>query len=68
MDAVEAPTTRYAWNGDVALAYQVAGEGSTDLVYMQGWISNVDLNRENPRSRYPRSWPATPPARGTAIR
>jgi class 3 adenylate cyclase/pimeloyl-ACP methyl ester carboxylesterase len=48
MDAVEAPTTRYAWNGDVALAYQVLGEGPTDLVYMQGWISNVDLNWENP--------------------
>jgi class 3 adenylate cyclase/pimeloyl-ACP methyl ester carboxylesterase len=48
MDAVEAPTTRYAWNGDVALAYQVAGAGPTDLVYMQGWISNVDLNWENP--------------------
>ncbi len=48
MDGVETPTTRYAWNGDVALAYQVASEGPTDLVYMQGWISNVDLNWENP--------------------
>jgi class 3 adenylate cyclase len=44
---VELPQTRYAWNGDVGLAYQVLGEGSIDLVYLQGWISNVDLNWES---------------------
>jgi class 3 adenylate cyclase len=46
---VENPDTRYAWNGDIALAYQVLGDGPIDLVYLQGWISNVELNWENPR-------------------
>jgi class 3 adenylate cyclase len=45
---VQVPETRYAWNGDVALAYQIVGDGPVDLVYLQGWISNVDLNWENP--------------------
>ena len=40
--------TRYAWNGDVALAYQVVGEGPIDVVYLQGWCSNVDLNWGSP--------------------
>jgi class 3 adenylate cyclase/pimeloyl-ACP methyl ester carboxylesterase len=38
------PETRYAWNGDVALAFQVFGAGPVDLVYMQGYVSHVDLN------------------------
>jgi class 3 adenylate cyclase len=45
---VERPDTRYAWNGDIALAYQVLGDGPPDLVYLQGWISNVELNWESP--------------------
>jgi len=45
---VERPDTRYAWTGDIALAYQVLGDGPTDLVYLQGWISNVELNWESP--------------------
>ncbi len=42
------PETRYAWNGDVALAYQVFGAGPVDLVYMQGYTSHIDLNWESP--------------------
>jgi class 3 adenylate cyclase/pimeloyl-ACP methyl ester carboxylesterase len=42
------PETRYAWNGDVALAYQVFGAGPVDLVYVQGYTSHVDLNWESP--------------------
>ncbi len=42
------PETKYAWNGEVALAYQVFGDGPVDLVYMQGWTSHVDLNWESP--------------------
>lgn len=42
------PVTRFAWNGDVSLAYQVFGNGSTDLVYLQGYCSNVDVNWESP--------------------
>jgi class 3 adenylate cyclase len=45
---VDHPETRYAWNGDVALAYQVVGEGRVDLLYLQGWTSNVDLNWDSP--------------------
>jgi class 3 adenylate cyclase len=46
MDAI--PETRYAWNGDVALAYQLFGEGSVDLVYLQGYCSHLDLQWESP--------------------
>jgi len=42
------PETKYAWNGDVALAYQVFGAGPVDLVYVQGYTSHVDLNWESP--------------------
>ena len=42
------PETRFAWNGDVSLAYQVHGSGRTDLVYLQGYCSNVDVNWESP--------------------
>jgi pimeloyl-ACP methyl ester carboxylesterase len=42
------PETRYAKSGDVNLAYQVVGEGPLDLVYVPGWISNVELMWEEP--------------------
>lgn len=44
---MQVPETRYAWNGDVALAYQVLGDGPTDLVYLQGWSSHLDLGWES---------------------
>jgi pimeloyl-ACP methyl ester carboxylesterase len=46
---VDVPETRSAWNGDVALAYQVIGEGPVDLVYYEGLESHVDLNWGSPR-------------------
>jgi len=46
---VERPETRYAWNGDVALAFQVVGAGLVDLVYLEGYASHVDMNWESPR-------------------
>jgi class 3 adenylate cyclase/pimeloyl-ACP methyl ester carboxylesterase len=45
---VESPETQYAWNGRVALAYQVIGDGPVDLLYLQGRYSNVDMNWESP--------------------
>ena len=45
---MDRPETRFAWNGDSALAYQVIGEGDSDLLYLQGWISNVELNWDHP--------------------
>jgi pimeloyl-ACP methyl ester carboxylesterase len=40
--------TRYAKSGDLNIAYQVVGEGPLDLIYVPGWISNVELNWEEP--------------------
>lgn len=34
---------RYARNGVVRLAYRVFGEAETTLVWVPGWVSNVDL-------------------------
>ena len=45
----EAPPTRYAKTPDGAhIAYQVAGDGPFDLLFVPGWISHVDLWWENP--------------------
>jgi pimeloyl-ACP methyl ester carboxylesterase len=45
---VDRPETRFAWNGDVSLAYQICRNGPTDLVYLQGYCSNVDMNWDSP--------------------
>ena len=45
---MSAPETRYAKSGDVNVAYQVVGEGPFDLVYVPGWISNIELMWEEP--------------------
>ena len=42
------PETRYARSGDVNIAYQVVGEGSRDLVFVPGWVSNIELLWEEP--------------------
>ena len=43
------PETRYARSGDVSIAYHVFGSGPFDLVYVPGWISNIELMWENRR-------------------
>jgi pimeloyl-ACP methyl ester carboxylesterase len=43
-----APETRYARSGDLNIAYQVTGDGPLDLVYVPGWVSNVELMWEEP--------------------
>src|SRR5512132_3359097 len=43
------PETRYAKSGDVNIAYQVVGEGPLDLVYVPGWVSNVEEMWEEPK-------------------
>jgi len=45
---VTTPETRYARSGDVNVAYQVLGEGPLDLVYVPGWVSNIELMWEDP--------------------
>lgn len=42
------PRTQYARSGRVNIAYQVVGNGPLDLVYVPGWVSNVELNWEEP--------------------
>jgi class 3 adenylate cyclase len=40
--------TAYARSGNVHIAYQVVGQGPLDLVYVPGWVSHVELAREEP--------------------
>src|SRR5215218_1698286 len=47
------PDTHYAKSGDVRIAYQVVGSGPFDLVFVPGFISNLDLVWEEPnRARF----------------
>lgn len=36
------PTTRYARSGEATIAYQIAGEGPLDLLFLPGWISQIE--------------------------
>lgn len=45
---METPAVEFAWTGDTALAYQVIGEGSIDLFYLPGWVSNLDVQWQSP--------------------
>jgi len=37
------PETRYARSGDVNIAYQVAGDGPFDLVWVPGYVTHLEL-------------------------
>ena len=43
------PETRYASSDGVNIAYQVVGAGPFDLVYVPGWVSNIEVMWEEPR-------------------
>jgi pimeloyl-ACP methyl ester carboxylesterase len=46
---VTAPQTRYAQSsGDVQIAYQTFGEGEIDLVFVTGFVGNVEVLWEEP--------------------
>jgi class 3 adenylate cyclase len=45
------PVTRYARSGEASIAYQVVGEGPVDLVFLLGWISQVEQLWEAPSLR-----------------
>jgi class 3 adenylate cyclase/pimeloyl-ACP methyl ester carboxylesterase len=47
-DAVVAEGIRYVRNGGVAIAYQVVGDGETDLVYVPDFVSNLVYDWECP--------------------
>ncbi len=40
--------TRYANSSGINVAYQVLGEGPLDLVYVGGWVSNIEVAWEEP--------------------
>jgi class 3 adenylate cyclase len=42
------PEIRFAMSGDVHIAYQVVGDGPVDVVIIPDWISNLELQWENP--------------------
>lgn len=37
------PNTKYTKSGSINIAYQVFGDGPIDIVYIPGWVSNIDL-------------------------
>src|SRR6185312_16431107 len=43
------PRTRYALSGDAHIAYQVFGEGDLDLVFVPGFVSNIEHYWEMPQ-------------------
>ncbi|MER9144253.1 alpha/beta fold hydrolase [Mesorhizobium sp. M0871] len=43
------PSTHYVKSAGINIAYQVTGEGPIDLMYVPGWVSNVDLAWSSPR-------------------
>jgi class 3 adenylate cyclase len=48
---MEVPETRYVKSGDVNIAYQVVGDGPFDLVHVPPFVSNLELQWENPAER-----------------
>src|SRR5262245_45880867 len=46
------PVTRYAKAGELSIAYQAVGEGPFDLLWIPGWVSNVELAWEEPLLAY----------------
>ena len=47
-ETVALPETRYAKSGDCQIAYQVFGNGPIDLVFVPGFISNLEVHWEDP--------------------
>jgi pimeloyl-ACP methyl ester carboxylesterase len=46
-----APLTRYARSGEASIAYQVVGEEGLDLLFMTGWIAQIEHLWEAPANR-----------------
>ena len=41
-------SVRYARSGDAHIAFQTVGAGPPDIVWIQGWVSNLELAWEQP--------------------
>ena len=48
---IEVPETRYVKSGDVNIAYQVVGKGPFDLIHVPPFVSNLELQWEDPAER-----------------
>ena len=46
-----APVTRYTHSDGASIAYQVVGDGAVDLLFLPGWISQVEALWEAPAQR-----------------
>jgi class 3 adenylate cyclase/pimeloyl-ACP methyl ester carboxylesterase len=46
-----APVTRYARSGEASIAYQVVGEGALDLLFLTGWLTQLEQLWEAPANR-----------------
>jgi pimeloyl-ACP methyl ester carboxylesterase len=42
------PEIRYTQSGDVSIAYAISGEGPIDVVFVHGYISNLEVEWEDP--------------------
>jgi class 3 adenylate cyclase/pimeloyl-ACP methyl ester carboxylesterase len=51
MATLATPVTRYARSGDASIAYQVVGEGPIDILFLPGWITQVEQLWEAPAQR-----------------
>jgi pimeloyl-ACP methyl ester carboxylesterase len=45
------PETQYAQSGELSIAYQVVGDGPVDLLFVPGFVSNVELMWDLPAPR-----------------
>ncbi len=43
------PRTNYTKSGEFNIAYQVVGNGPVDIIYIPGWVSNIDMMWSEPR-------------------
>ncbi len=48
---IDVPETRYAKSGCVNIAYQVVGDGPFDLIHVPPFVSNLELQWEDPAER-----------------
>ena len=47
-DGVAMTAIHYAKSGELNIAYRVVGDGPGDLVYVSGWVTNVEVMQEDP--------------------
>lgn len=48
---MKAPVTRYARSGEASIAYQVSGDGGLDLLFLTGWVTQVEQLWESAANR-----------------